>query len=422
MEKKSIGSFLASLRKEHGMTQKELADILNVSNKTVSKWERDESYPEITLIPIIADLFNVTADELLRGERISHDNIKIQDYDVNNRKIILNINSDNHLKRLLDTNLAKYKTIAYIAIALTMMGLIALFTISYTFYRPVLAFGVFMVFVVASILLMAININNVNSYIKDEMLTDKVKITDPAIKQRNKYAYACFYGNTAAFVMAVPFLLFQDSKWLYSVIGVKSYVSLLSAMLPAMIVILWFVYKLIKCRSIFSREHTHKKLRQMNIIHAVAAVSCYILLILNMSKIIDSKFMKSGWFVLIYLFPLAFIVVSSIVYVITGKGWHGRLLIGLAGLRNYLLGYTALKIIVYVMGENIAFSLADATFSLYLRGKRLIYDGKFIYHAYDYFSKFREIVICMWGIVIIISLYELCRISYLKKQAAEHAE
>lgn len=41
------------------MTQQEVADRLNVSNKTISKWERDEGYPEITIIPALAELFEV---------------------------------------------------------------------------------------------------------------------------------------------------------------------------------------------------------------------------------------------------------------------------------------------------------------------------------------------------------------------------
>ncbi len=69
MEKKTLGSFLTALRKANGMTQKELADRLNVSDKAVSRWERDENYPDLALIPVIADIFGVTSDELLRGER-----------------------------------------------------------------------------------------------------------------------------------------------------------------------------------------------------------------------------------------------------------------------------------------------------------------------------------------------------------------
>lgn len=66
MERKTIGSFIAALRKANGMTQKELADRLLVSDKAVSRWERDECTPDISLIPVIAELFGVTSDELLK--------------------------------------------------------------------------------------------------------------------------------------------------------------------------------------------------------------------------------------------------------------------------------------------------------------------------------------------------------------------
>ena len=69
MEKKTMGSFLAALRRANGMTQKELADRLNVSDKSVSRWERDDGAPDLSLIPVIAEVFGVTCDELLRGER-----------------------------------------------------------------------------------------------------------------------------------------------------------------------------------------------------------------------------------------------------------------------------------------------------------------------------------------------------------------
>lgn len=70
MENKSIGKFISVLRKEVGMTQKELGDKLFVSDKTISRWEREDCSPEISLLPSIAEVFGVTTDELLRGERI----------------------------------------------------------------------------------------------------------------------------------------------------------------------------------------------------------------------------------------------------------------------------------------------------------------------------------------------------------------
>ena len=69
MEQKTIGSFIAVLRKANGLTQRELAEKLNVSDKAVSRWERDECAPDLTLIPVLAEIFGVTSDELLRGER-----------------------------------------------------------------------------------------------------------------------------------------------------------------------------------------------------------------------------------------------------------------------------------------------------------------------------------------------------------------
>ena len=71
MEKKTIGSFIAALRKANGLTQKELAEKLNVSDKAVSRWERDECYPDLTMIPALAEIFGVSCDELLNGGRIN---------------------------------------------------------------------------------------------------------------------------------------------------------------------------------------------------------------------------------------------------------------------------------------------------------------------------------------------------------------
>lgn len=77
MTNKSIGSFLSELRKEKGITQKELADYLNVSDKTVSHWECDKYSPDISVIPVLAEFFGVTCDEILKGERKEPDHSEI---------------------------------------------------------------------------------------------------------------------------------------------------------------------------------------------------------------------------------------------------------------------------------------------------------------------------------------------------------
>ena len=65
-----FGQFLAEVRKEKQMTQKDLADKLFVSDKTVSKWERGNSMPNVTLLIPIADVLGITVTELLQGEKL----------------------------------------------------------------------------------------------------------------------------------------------------------------------------------------------------------------------------------------------------------------------------------------------------------------------------------------------------------------
>lgn len=69
MDSKKTGGFIAALRKEKGYTQATLAEILSVSNRTISKWENGDGYPDITILPDIADALDVTVDELLAGEK-----------------------------------------------------------------------------------------------------------------------------------------------------------------------------------------------------------------------------------------------------------------------------------------------------------------------------------------------------------------
>jgi len=66
---KTFGKRIAELRHSKGMKQDELAGILNVSAQAVSKWENDQSYPDISLLPTISKIFGVSVDELLTGEK-----------------------------------------------------------------------------------------------------------------------------------------------------------------------------------------------------------------------------------------------------------------------------------------------------------------------------------------------------------------
>ena len=65
MKKQTFGTMIATMRKEKGMTQLELAEKMGVTDKAVSKWERDLSFPDVNSIPKLAEIFNVTVDEIM---------------------------------------------------------------------------------------------------------------------------------------------------------------------------------------------------------------------------------------------------------------------------------------------------------------------------------------------------------------------
>lgn len=70
MDQEKIGKFIASLRKEHSMTQKELAQRLGVSDKTVSKWETGRGLPEISIMQSLCEILEISINELLSGDRL----------------------------------------------------------------------------------------------------------------------------------------------------------------------------------------------------------------------------------------------------------------------------------------------------------------------------------------------------------------
>lgn len=77
IDREAFGAFLARLRKEKGLTQKELAQKLYVSDKAVSKWERGLSLPDISLLTPLAEILGVTVTELLRGERLEGESLPV---------------------------------------------------------------------------------------------------------------------------------------------------------------------------------------------------------------------------------------------------------------------------------------------------------------------------------------------------------
>ena len=70
MDNQKLGIFITELRKEKGLTQAQLAQKLNVTDKAVSKWERGVGFPDIKLLEPLADVLDISLLELMKSERL----------------------------------------------------------------------------------------------------------------------------------------------------------------------------------------------------------------------------------------------------------------------------------------------------------------------------------------------------------------
>lgn len=78
MSNKTLGEMISSLRKEKNMTQNDLAEKMNVTDKAVSKWERNLSCPDVNSIPKLAEVLGVSVEELLNAQT-KQENSKVDD-------------------------------------------------------------------------------------------------------------------------------------------------------------------------------------------------------------------------------------------------------------------------------------------------------------------------------------------------------
>ncbi|SNV77229.1 helix-turn-helix domain-containing protein [Clostridium cochlearium] len=113
MNQLSIGKFIAQKRKEHNMTQEQLAEKIGVSNKSVSKWETGKCMPDYSVVQELCKELEITVAELMDGEEIEENSVRIYD-----EKQIMDL-----LKRMQD--LEQQKNTMY-GILLIVMGIASL--------------------------------------------------------------------------------------------------------------------------------------------------------------------------------------------------------------------------------------------------------------------------------------------------------
>ncbi len=127
MNNKTLGQFIAELRKEKGLTQRELSEILGVSDKTISHWERDESSPDISILPELSSIFGITVDELLKREK----NAPFGDtviYPQSENSMKESENSEkSHKEETVEDRFRKYRLLSLIGTGFGIFSLVSMF-------------------------------------------------------------------------------------------------------------------------------------------------------------------------------------------------------------------------------------------------------------------------------------------------------
>ena len=116
MDQVKIGKFISDERKAKGYTQKQLSELLGISDKTISKWECGNGFPEASLLLPLCNELEITVNELLTGERISQQNYmkKAEENMVN----MIREKEENKQKILLTTMIGVISTITFVTLLL----------------------------------------------------------------------------------------------------------------------------------------------------------------------------------------------------------------------------------------------------------------------------------------------------------------
>ncbi len=231
MEKKTIGGFIAALRKANGMTQKDLAEKLNVSDKTVSRWERDDGAPDLAVIPVIAEIFDVTCDELLRGKRKSPtERAEATEEDEPTPK------AEKQRQRLLKSTLSQYKNHTYIAIGVSVIGIIVALVCNLAFLKAILGFFLGAIFFAASIVCQAVFVNKAFFSVEDagldvNVLSDyKRKVI--GLAEKSIGLTVAFIGFTFPLILVDAYMgLGSDSLLIWGTMGAAAFLLLYAVVL-----------------------------------------------------------------------------------------------------------------------------------------------------------------------------------------------
>ena len=272
MEKKTIGKFISALRKANGMTQKELGEKLFVSDKTVSRWECDECTPELSLIPSIAEIFGITTDELLRGQRNNPEReTAASEETVSKQKI----KSEKQFKLMLDHTRRKYKNRTLISIGITLFGFIAVLIANFGLSNGLIAFSLATAFCVASEICQICFATNAR-ITPDDTYLDKIQEANTGV---TKAATIVTFVNLLLFAFCLPLVTVINGASCGLVFGQWLGYGLMAAAIALVlcyIVYALFVRKVLCKRNLISLTEKHQCLITKNNKLLIKAICCAI--------------------------------------------------------------------------------------------------------------------------------------------------
>lgn len=347
MPTKSMGQFMAALRKANGLTQQDVADRLNVSNKAVSRWERDETAPDISLLPAIAEMFGVSCDELIRGERNMDDQPRSEGAKTRTEK---------QIKSLISRASGKFETLSMIALLLAAAGFIAMLGISYGAFRPHIGFAVMLLFEAGAVTLAAIAVKTALRSVEDNELMENA---DPALSEgfRNsaaKRSFIVYFAAACAVLLSIPLAVLSNG---FSVLDFNYYLPNALAVILILVIAYPFLKRLCLSRmtgkKAQSRSEADRVAFRMNIIQIGMVVLPILLVLISVS--IQSGIAIGG----VAVMSLA-AASAAVFMVFLIKYPQYKKLIVLNGVRNLLLMLSPILLAmavggVYEMNENGVF-------------------------------------------------------------------
>ena len=286
MEKKTIGGIIAALRKANGMTQKDLAERLNVSDKTVSRWERDDGAPDLSAIPAIAEIFGVTCDELLRGERKSPTERAETTEETESTP-----RAEKQRQRILKSTLSQYKNHTYIAMGITVVGMIVALVCNLAFLKAILGFFLGAIFFAASIVCQAVFVNKAFFSVEDAGLDANVlsdyKRKVIGLAEKSIGLTVAFIGFTFPLILVDAYMgLGSDSLLIWGAMGAVAFLLIYA-------IVLYFLNASLLKKDVYSLSEKETAVYRYN--HKLKRTCAIVLVVIMAVTFVGHQFATTIW-------------------------------------------------------------------------------------------------------------------------------